>query len=207
MPEGDGPPRPPILGSEGGAAERWPSRDLPASPAPRSPQHWGAGGADRARAALASPAAAERAAALTWLGEHAPEALALDDSVFLSDPDLTVRAAAAVALRAASDPALVNGARLALRVLVEGNAAERHSGLSAAAILGNPTLAPRLLPYLAHDEPETRCLTLLALAAVPPGLLPPAFLREQVAPLLADSDPVVRVTAEAILRTIGYAEE
>jgi len=124
----------------------------------------------------------------------------------LHDPDLAVRAAAAVALRAASDPVLVNGARLALRTLVEGDEAERHAGLRAAAAIGNPTLAPRLLPFLAHDEPETRRLTLLALAAVPPGLLPPTFLRDPLTALLADPHPGVRATAEAILQSDERAE-
>lgn len=159
-----------------------------------------------ARAALASTDPAERAAALAWLGEHAPGSFALADLAFLSDRDLTVRAAAVAALRAASDPVLVDGARLALRLLVEGNAAERHAGLRAAAVIANPTLAPRLLPFLAHDEPETRRLTLLALAAVPPGLLPPTFLREPLLALLTDPDPTVRATAEALLPHDGHAE-
>jgi HEAT repeat protein len=117
-----------------------------------------------------------------------------------------VRAAAAVALRAAPDPVLVNGARLALRMLVEGNPAERHAGLRAAAAIANPTLAPRLLPFLAHDEPETRRLTLLALAAVPPGLLPPTFLRDPLLTLLTDPDPGVRATAAALLPGGGSAQ-
>jgi HEAT repeat protein len=142
---------------------------------------------------------------LAWLGEHAPGSFTLDDLVLLQDPDLTVRVAAVVALRAASDAVLVNGARIGLRRLVEGDAAERHAGLRAAAAIGNPTLAPRLLPFLKHDEPETRRLTLLALAAVPPGLLPPTFLPDLLTPLLADPDPGVRATAEAILHSGGQA--
>jgi HEAT repeat protein len=121
------------------------------------------------------------------------------DRAFLDDPDLTVRAAAAVALRAASDPATVDAARRALRTLVEGATAERHAGLRAAARLGNPTLAPRLFPFLAHPESETRRLTLLALAAVPPGLLGPGFLGAHLAAALDDADPDVRATAREIV--------
>ena len=152
-----------------------------------------------ARLALASSDAAARVAALDWLGAHAPEALRSDDAAFLRDPDLALREAATVALRGATDPALVNAARRALRELVSGTAAERHAGLRAAARLANPTLAPRLLPFLAHDEPETRRLTLLALAAVPPGLLAPDFLAAPLREALRDPDPGVRVTAEKII--------
>jgi hypothetical protein len=206
MTNGDRPLGPPLLGDEGSPAAQQPSQNLPASPTPRSPQNWGAGGASHARAALSSPDAAERVAALAWLGAQASGSFTLDDLALLHDPDLMVRAAAVVALRAASDAVLVNGARLALRTLVEGDAAERHAGLRAAATIGNPTLAPRLLPFLAHAEPETRRLTLLALAAVPPGLLPATFLPDLLTPLLADPDPGVRATAEAILHSGGRAE-
>lgn len=204
--EGDRPHCPAILGGEGLPAAQQPSWNLPVSPTPRSPQHGGAGASSHVRAAPTSPDADERIPALTWLAEHAPGSFTLADLALLHDPDLTVRAAAVVALRAASDPALVNGARLALRILVEGDAAERHAGLRAAAVIGNPTLAPRLLPFLSHDEPETRRLTLLAIAAVPPGLLPPTYMRDLLAPLLGDPDPSVRATAEAILHSSGHAE-
>ncbi len=199
------PPDPPMLGGASSLSAPQDSGKAPALLSPRSPQHWGVGGALHARAALSSPAAVERAAALAWLGAHAPGSFTLADLTFLSDPDLTVRVAAVVALRAASDSALVNGARLALRALVEGQPAERHAGLRAATAIGNPTLAPRLLPFLTHDEPETRRLALLALAVVPPGLLPPTFLREPLTTLLTDPDPGVRATAEAILHSDGRA--
>jgi HEAT repeat protein len=161
----------------------------------------GAEGAAQARAALDAAVAdpARRAAALDWLGTHAPEALRPDDAALLTDPDLRVREAAAVALRGADDPALVNAARRALRELVIGTAAERHAGLRAAARLANPTLAPRLLPFLAHEEPETRRLTLLAIAAVPPGLLAPDFLAAPLREALRDPDAGVRSVAEMIV--------
>lgn len=148
-------------------------------------------------AALRSSDAAERAAALRWLGEHAPELLAAEHAPLFGDPALAVRMAAAVALRGASDPALAQRARLALRDLVRGEAAERHAGLRAAAALANPTLAPRLAPFLAHTEAETRRLAVLALAAIPPGWLAPTRLREWRDLALADPDPGVRGAALA----------
>ena len=159
-----------------------------------------------ALAALRSTDAGERVAALRWLGAHAPEALRPEHARLLRDPDLEVRAAAAVVLRAAADPALVNRARLALRELVLGSLPERHAGLRAAAEIANPTLAPRLLPYLSDPDPETRRLTLLALAAVPPGLLAPDFLRPPAQAALADPDAGVRAAAEMVLNAFPLRE-
>ena len=151
-----------------------------------------------AAATLGSPDPAERIAAIDWLAQNAPGSFGPEHAALLRDPDLGVREAAIVALRGAADPALVDGARLGLRLLVEGDAAERHAGLRAAARIANPTLAPRLVPFLQHPEPETRRLTLLALAAVPPGLLGAEFLRAPFAAALADPDPGVRATAEQL---------
>ena len=151
------------------------------------------------RRALAAPDAVERAAALDWLGEYAPESLTWEDAPLLRDADLAVRAAAAVACRASADLALVNAARLALRELVQGSIPERHAGLRAAARLANPTLAPRLLPLLADPDPETRRLTLVVLAAIPPGLLEPTYLLAPARHALDDVDPGVRAAARAVL--------
>lgn len=147
------------------------------------------------QAALGSPDPAERAAALRWLGEYAPTALTMAYAPLFDDPVLVVRAAAAIALRGASDPALAQRARLALRDLVRGEGKERHAGLRAAATLANPTLAPRMAPFLTHDDAETRRLTVLALAAIPPGWLAPALLRAWRAVVLGDPDPGVRAAA------------
>ena len=155
-------------------------------------------------AALGSPDPALRAAALRWLGTYAPAALTAGHAPLFGDPALTVREAAAVALRGASDPALVGRARLALRDLFRGDAAARHAGLRAAAALANPTLAPRLAPSLTHAEAETRRLTVLALAAIPSGWLAPALLREWRAVALADPDP--GVCAAALAWPIGAGE-
>lgn len=146
-------------------------------------------------AALHSPLPDERAAALRWLGERAPTVLTAAHAPFFTDPALVVREAAAVALRGASDPAVAQRARLVLRALVRGEAAERHAGLRAAVALANPTLAPRLAPFLAHAEAETRRLAVLALAAIPPGWLAPARQREWRDPLLADPAPGVCAAA------------
>lgn len=148
-------------------------------------------------AALASPQPAERAAALLWLGRHAPEALGAAHAPLCADPALTVRAAAAVALRGATDPALVRLARLTLRELVRGEEHERRAGLRAAAALANPTLAPRLLPLLDHPDAETRRLTVLALAAITPGWLGPALLHERMSVVLHDPDAGVCAAAVA----------
>jgi HEAT repeat protein len=148
-------------------------------------------------AALESPDPAARAAALRWLGTYAPTALTIAHASLFVDPVLAVRAAAAVALRGASDPALVQRARLALRELIRGDAAARHAGLRAAAALANPTLAPRLAPFLAHADPETRRLCVLALAAIPPGWLASRLLETWRAAALADPDPGVRAAALA----------
>ena len=153
-----------------------------------------------ALAALAAPDAAVRATALRWLGEHATEALVAAPSALFHDPDLTVRENVAVAFRAADDPALVNRARLALRDLVLAAPPARYAGLRAAARLANPTLAPRLVTFLTDPDPETRRLTLLALAAVPPGLLHHDFLSSTARAVLDDADPDVRALAETILR-------
>jgi len=155
-------------------------------------------------AALGSPDSAERAAALRWLGEHAPEVLTTEYATLFTDPALAVRAAAAVALRGASDPALAQRARLALRDLVQGEGEERHAGLRAAAALANPTLAPRLALFLTHAEAEIRRLAVRALAAIPPGWLAPTLLRAWREPLLADPDPDVRAAA---LAWIAEADE
>lgn len=141
-----------------------------------------------------------RAAALRWLGEHAPEALRPDHATLLHDADLAVREQAAAVLRASADPSLVEAARRGLRDLVlSPDPATRHAGLRAAAALANPTLAPRLVVFLADPDPETRRLTLLALAAVPEGLLAPAFLRGHAMAALADPDARVREAARALL--------
>ena len=140
-----------------------------------------------------------RADALLWLGEHAPDALAPEHAAAFADTAPEVRAAAAVVFRSSPDPALINRARLALRELVFSPPPARYAGLRAAARLANPTLAPRLLPLLADADPETRRLTLLALAAVPPGLLPPDFLRTHATTSLADPDRGVRAAAEILL--------
>ncbi len=150
-------------------------------------------------AALGSPDPAARAAALRWLGEYAPAALTTAHAPLFDDPALVVREAAAVALRGARDPAVARRARLALRDLVRGEGAERHAGLRAAAALANPTLAPRLAPFLAHAEAETRRLAVLALAAIPPGWFAPALLRAWREPLLDDPDLGVRAAALAWL--------
>jgi HEAT repeat protein len=143
-----------------------------------------------------------RAAALRWLGEHAPGALTREHTALLADADLEVRAAATVVLRAAADPVVVQAARVALRDLVTSpEVAVRHAGLRAAAGIANPTLAPRLLPFLDDPDPETRRLTLLALAAVPEGLLAPALLRGHAEAALADPDPGVRDAARTLLAT------
>jgi HEAT repeat protein len=143
-----------------------------------------------------------RAAAVYWLGEHAPGALTREHAALLADADLGVRTAATVVLRASADLALVQAARLALRELVTSpELAVRHAGLRAAAEIANPTLAPRLLPFLADPDPETRRLVLLALAAVPQGLLAPDLLRGHAEAALTDPDPGVRDAARALLTT------
>jgi len=154
--------------------------------------------------ALRSPVPTERVAALRWLGEYAPTALTMEHAPSFGDQALEVRAAAAVALRGAIDPLLAQQARLALRDLIRGEAAERHAGLCAAAALANPTLAPRLVPFLAHAEAETRRLAVLALAAIPPGWFAPPRLREWRTVALADLDPGVR--AAALAWTVGADE-
>ena len=103
---------------------------------------------------MRSAEAGARAAALRWLGAHSPDLLGWEQEPLLRDPDLAVRMAATVVLRAAADPAVVNCARLALRDLVMGSLPERHAGLRAAAEIADPTLAPRLLHYL--DDPTPR---------------------------------------------------
>lgn len=154
-------------------------------------------------AALHSPLPDVRAAALRWLGERAPTALTAAHAPFFTDPALVVREAAAVALRGASDPAVAQRARLALRALVRDEAAERHAGLRAAAALANPTLAPRLAPLLVHAEAETRRLAVLALAAIPSGWLAPARLHEWRDPALSDPDPGVRAAARLWVAETG----
>jgi HEAT repeat protein len=196
---GGGPPLPPNAGGRSPLPGDRLSGEASAPPTSSSPQHWGAGGA-AALAALRSPEAREREAALRWLGQHAPEALSLEHAMLFHDPDLGVRTAAAVVFRAAADAALANRARLALRELVLGNLPERHAGLRAAAELANPTLAPRLLHYLDDPDAETRRLTLLALAAIPPGLLVPDFLRLRAQAALNDPDAGVREAAENVLK-------
>ncbi|MGN6757380.1 MAG: hypothetical protein ACTHMJ_13440 [Thermomicrobiales bacterium] len=145
------------------------------------------------------PTAHARAEALLWLGEHAPETLTAEHIAAFADTAPEVRAAAAVVFRSSPDPALINRARLALRELVFSPPPARYAGLRAAARLANPTLAPRLLPLLADTDSETRRLTLLALAAVPPRLLPPGFLRAHATTSLADPDRGVRAAAETLL--------
>lgn len=153
-----------------------------------------------ALAALRSADAAAREGALRWLGEHAPAALTADHAGLLRDPAPTVRARAAVVFRSSPDPALVDGARLALRdLLLGGDVEARRAGLRAAAALANPTLLPRLLPFLGDPDPETRRLTLLALAAPPPGLLPAHWLAAPAEAALADPDAGVREAARALL--------
>lgn len=148
-------------------------------------------------AVLASPQPAERAAALLWLGRHLPEAFGAARAPLCVDPVLAMRAAAAVALRGATNPTLVRLARLALRDLMRGADHERRAGLRAAALLANPTLAPRLLPLLSHPDAETRHLTITALAAIPRGWLGTALLRERASTLLADPNAGVRAAAAA----------
>lgn len=154
-------------------------------------------------AALGAPDPVARAAALRWLGMYAPAALTTAHAPLFDDPALVVREAAAVALRGASEAAVARRARSALRDLVRGAGAERHAGLRAAAALANPTLAPRLAPFLAHDEAETRRLAVLALAAIPPGWFATALLRAWREPLLSDPDPGVRAAALAWLAGPG----
>ena len=113
-----------------------------------------------------------------------------------------VRAAAAVAFRASPDPALVQGARLALRELITGNREARHAGLRAAAALGSPFLAPRLLPYLDHPDAETRRLALLALAAPPLILMDRALLESAASGALDDPDAGVREAARELLAAV-----
>jgi HEAT repeat protein len=151
---------------------------------------------------LASGKGDARADAVRWLGEHAPGTLTREHMALLADADLEVRVAATVVLRASADPELVQAARVALRELViSPDLAVRHAGLRAAAGIANPTLAPRLLPFLDDPDPETRRLTLLALAAVPRGLLAPALLRDHAEAALADPDPGVRDAAQTLLAT------
>lgn len=155
-----------------------------------------------ALAGLRSPDPATRAAALRWLGVHAPAALTAADAALLDDPDLEVRAAAAVALRASPDPALANGARRALRGLLAGPRPARHAGLRAARDLANPFTIPRLFPFLDDPDSATRRLALRAIAVPTLGLVAPALLVARVAPLAHDPDPAVRATARALLRRL-----
>ena len=160
--------------------------------------------ATEALAVLERGKGAGRAAALRWLGEHAPEVLQPEHAVLLSDADLEVRATAVAVLRCAAEPTLVEAARRGLRDLVlSPDLATRHAGLRAAATLANPTLAPRLLAFLGDPDPETRRLTLLALAAVPDGLLAPGFLRGHALAAADDADAGVRAAARALLATEG----
>lgn len=143
-----------------------------------------------------------RAAAVRWLGDHAPHAFTREHEALLTDADLAVRAAATVVLRASADLDLVQAARLALRDMVTApELAVRHAGLRAAAGIANPTLAPRLLPFRDDPDPESRRLVLLALAAVPHGLLAPTLLRDHAERALRDPDPDVRAAARALLTT------
>ena len=143
-----------------------------------------------------------RAAALAWLGTHEPGALTAEHEHLLRDPAVVVRAAAAVAFRASPDPALVQGARLALRELITGDREARHAGLRAAAALGSPYLAPRLLPYLDHPDAETRRLALLALAAPPVILMDRALLESAASGALDDPDAGVREAARELLAAV-----
>jgi HEAT repeat protein len=153
-----------------------------------------------ALAILAGGEGGARAAALRWLGEHAPGGLTREHAALLADADLEVRTAATVVLRASADLELVQAARLALRELVMSpEVTVRHAGLRAAAGIANPTLAPRLLPFLDDPDPESRRLALLALAAVPQGLLAPDFLRGHAQAALADPDAGVRDAAQALI--------
>lgn len=154
----------------------------------------------KALAILDSGHGEARSTALRWLGAHAPEALQPRHTALLHDPDLELRLTAAIVLRASPNPTLVEAARRGLRDLVLApDLPTRHAGLRAAAQLANPTLAPRLLGFLADPDPETRRLTLVALAAVPPGLLAPTFLRDHAQAATADPDPTVRAAAHALL--------
>jgi HEAT repeat protein len=140
-----------------------------------------------------------RAAAVYWLGAHAPQAFTREHAALLRDADLRLRTAATVVLRASADLELVQAARLALRELVTSpELAVRHAGLRAAAGIANPTLAPRLLPFLDDRDPETRRLVLLALAAVPKGLLAPDLLHRHAETALADPDAGVRAAARVL---------
>ena len=143
-----------------------------------------------------------RAAALAWLGAHEPGALTVEQADLLHDADAGVRAAAAVAFRASPDPALVQGARLALRELLTGDREARHAGLRAAAALGSPFLAPRLLAYLDHPDAETRRLALLALAAPPIILMDRSLLESAAGGALDDPDAGVRESARELLAAI-----
>ena len=143
-----------------------------------------------------------RADALSWLGACQPGALTSAQADLLHDTDADVRAAAAVAFRASPDPALVQGARLALRELITGNREARHAGRRAAAALGSPCLAPRLLLYLDHPDAETRRLTLLALAAPPLILMDPSLLESAARGALDDPDAGVREAARELLAAV-----
>ena len=153
-------------------------------------------------AELRSPDPTVRAGALTWLAAHGPDALTSEQADLLNDADTAVRAAAAVVFRASPDPALVQGARLALRELLTGDREARHAGLRAAAALGSPFLAPRLLPYLDHLDAETRRLTLLALAAPPLILMDRLLLESAARGALDDPDAGVREAAGELLAAV-----
>jgi len=155
-----------------------------------------------ALALLAAHDGTARVMALRWLGAHAPGALVGEHAALLHDADLEVRTLAAIVLRASPNPSLAEAARLGLRDLVlSPELAQRHAGLRAAAALANPMLAPRLLPFLTDPDAETRRLVLLALAAVPRGLLAPTLLREHAAAALADPDAGVREAARTLMTT------
>ncbi len=153
-------------------------------------------------AELRSPDPSVRANALSWLGAYQPHALTPEQADLLNDADTEVRAAAAVAFRASPDPALVQSARLALRELLTGDWEARHAGLRAAAALGSPFLAPRLLPYLDHPDAETRRLTLLALAAPPLILMDRSLLESAAGGALDDPDAGVREAAHVLLAVL-----
>ncbi len=155
-----------------------------------------------ALALLAAGEGAARVAALGWLGAHAPGTLTGEHAPLVHDADLAVRTQAVVVLRASPNPLLAEAARRGMRDLVlSPELAHRHAGLRAAALIANPTLAPRLFPFLTDPDPETRRLALLALAAVPHGLLAPMLLREHAATALADPDAGVREAAQALMAT------
>jgi HEAT repeat protein len=157
---------------------------------------------------LESDSAATRAAAAAILGQLQPDkahAYQVQRSMNdLKDPEVTVRAQAAVRLSELGDPA---AAPVLVKALADQDNRVQQNAAIALGRVGEPAI-DAVLPALRDGNPSVRWHAILAVKEIAAKLEANARLQPAIDPLAAalkDSDDSIRIAAAEALKRIGVS--